>query len=336
MGKRRIRNLQFLQAGELIGYDPRLDRCQEAETRYGIPTFTNFDQALMLEPDTLIISTPPDRHTHYACIAARHNKHFFTEASVIDDGLDELIRMCEDRDIVAAPSCTLRFHPSIRKIKEIIDEGSLGPILSFTYHSGQYLPDWHPWEDYREFYVAKRETGACREIVPFELVWLTWILGDIEAVSCFKGKLSSLDVDIDDIYHTLLQFKQGTLGHLLVDVISRVPYRTCRFVSEYGVIEWTWSEKRVRVFQVETGKWVDYMEPPGIAENGYISTENMYIEEMRTFVKAIRGDLQYPYSLEEDQKIIALLKAAEQSSENQTHVQLAQHLPPFIGVGEGS
>jgi predicted dehydrogenase len=323
MGKRRIRNLQYLQAGEIIGYDPRADRRQEADIRYGIQTFGDFEQAMSTDPGVLIVSTPPDLHMHYARLAAQHHKHFFIEASVTDDGMDELRALCENTDLVAAPSCTMRFHPSVRVIKDVIGSGSIGPILTFTNHSGQYLPDWHPWEDYRSFYVARRETGACREIVPFELVWLTWVLGGVQTVSCLQGKLSTLDVDIDDVYQLLLRFTQGTLGHLLVDVISRVPYRTCRFISERGVIEWLWSDKRVRVFRADTGKWDDYPEPQAIPAEGYIAAENMYIEEMRCFVRAVRGEAEYPYSLAEDQNILGLLYAAERSSGEPVDIRAA-------------
>ena len=178
------------KAGEIAGFDPREDRCQEAASNYEIHTFNDFDEAMATDPQALIISTPPHLHMPYARIAALNNKHFFTEASVLSDGMDEVIELCKGKGFVAAPSCTMRFHPLVQIIKKIVDSGDLDDILTFTYHSGQYLPDWHPWEDYRTFYVSRRETGACREIVPFELAWLTWVLGPIQAVSCFKGKLT--------------------------------------------------------------------------------------------------------------------------------------------------
>ena len=55
----------------------------------------------------------------------------------------------------------MRYYFGPRRIKELLKAGAVGRPLTFTYQSGQYLPDWHPWESYKEFYVSKRETGAC-------------------------------------------------------------------------------------------------------------------------------------------------------------------------------
>jgi len=322
MGKRRIRNLQYLKAGEIVGFDPRPDRNHEVEERYGIRTFPSFDDAMATDPDALIISTPPHLHMSYARIAALNGKHFFTEASVIADGMDEVIELCASKHIVAAPSCTMRFHPLVQTIKQTVDTGVIGNILTFTYHSGQYLPDWHPWEDYRTFYVSRRETGACREIVPFELVWLTWVLGRVQRVSCFKGKLTGLEADIDDVYQLLLQFQGGTLGHLMVDVIARIPYRLSRFLSEQGVIEWNWADKVVRVFSAANGQWKEYHEPQGHVEIGYIHAETMYIQEMKHFLEAVRGETTYMYTFTEDKQLLETLYAAERSAETAQHIVL--------------
>jgi predicted dehydrogenase len=322
MGKRRIRNLRHLGVGEIIGTDVREDRRAEVEEKYNVKTFESFELAMREDPQALVISTPPDLHMKYAIEAARSNKHFFTEASVVDDGMDELLQLLENKNIVAAPSCTMRFHPAVKKIRELVLGGSVGRPLAFTYHSGQYLPDWHPWEDYRKFYVARKETGAAREIVPFELVWLTWVFGEIETISCFKGKLSSLDVEIDDVYQLILKFKMGVLGHLLVDVVARDPVRYFRLLTEDGVIEWNRSTNFVRMFEADSKKWREYPAYEGKPEKGYLAGEDMYIKEMQHFLWAIEGKIKYPYTFEEDKKILSLLYNAERSSDMGKHVEI--------------
>ena len=326
MGKRRVRNLRYLKVDDIAGFDPRGDRRDEAASKYGISTFENFDNALAsFRPDALIISTPPDLHVRYAKLAISNNCHFFSEASVVDDEMDELINLARQRpELVAAPSCTMRFHPSIQAIKQIVHDGQFGKPLLLTYHSGLWLPDWHPWEDYRSFYVARRKTGACREIVPFELSWLTWLLGPVEFVTGMRGKLSTLDADIDDAYQVLLQFRSGLLGHLLVDVIARAPVRSFRLCSETATIEWDAMSKQVKLYTAQAREWQVIPEPEQIQEPGYVATgENLYIEEMRAFIASCEGKQKWGYSLEEDKSMLDLLSAIEQSWDRHTQARVS-------------
>ena len=322
MGKRRIRNLKYLKAGEIIGFDTMEARRKEAQEKYGIKTFDDFDKAVKEQPDAFVISTPPDLHVKYAKEAAKRSTHFFMEASVVEEGMDELIALCRNKKIVAAPSCTMRFQGSIKKLKELVDSKIIGKVLLFTHHSGQYLPDWHPWEDYRKFYVARRATGAAREIVSFELVWLEWVFGNIDTVSCFKGKLSSLEIDIDDAYQCILKFKNTVLGNMLVDVVSRVAERSCEIYGEKGNIRWEWGSG-IKVYTADDKKWKEYAEQAGTKVAGYDEkiSEEMYIDEIGTFVKAVKGETKYPYTLEEDKKILDVLKGLEQSSGDKTQVK---------------
>lgn len=324
MGKRRVRNLQHLKAGEIAGFDPREDRRDEAATKYGIDTFSDFDQAFeSFKPDALIISTPPDLHVRFAKIAVANDRHYFSEASVVDDEMDELISLAQAHpSIVAAPSCTLRYHPSIQSIKRIVDSGEFGKPLLFTYQAGQWLPDWHPWEDYRSFYVSRRATGACREIVPFELSWLTWLLGPVSVLTAMRDKLSTLDADIDDAYQVLLRFKSGLIGHLLVDVIARAPVRSFRLCSEQATIEWEATNKQLRLYRAGTTEWETIPEPERIQEPGYVYAENMYIEEMRDFIAACKGEKQWSYSLADDHAILRLLSNIERSSDERTQIEV--------------
>jgi predicted dehydrogenase len=317
MGKRRIRNLTHLGAGELMGFDLREDRRAEVAETFGIETFGDFDEALAAKPDALVISTPPGLHMQYARAAVDNGMHFFAEADTVSEGMEDVARIAAEKGLVAAPSCTMRFHPSVKKIKELLAAGAIGEVMTFTHHCGQYLPDWHPWEDYRTFYVARRESGACREIVPFELVWLNWLMGDVDTVVGMKDKRTDLEADIDDVYHLLMRYENGILGHLLVDVVARAPVRAVRILGSDGTLEWRASEKTVRVYSADEKTWTDYSEPEAEVVEGYseMSVEGMYIEEMDAFARACRGEKGYPFSLQEDERILNVLYDSERSSD---------------------
>src|SRR4030065_237703 len=98
MGKRRIRNLQYLGYNDIIGYDIRPDRNAEAEAKYGIVTYESFDSAFEQNPDALIISTPPDEHSNYILKSIELDLPFLVEASVVDDRYDEIISALGAKD----------------------------------------------------------------------------------------------------------------------------------------------------------------------------------------------------------------------------------------------
>jgi predicted dehydrogenase len=322
MGKRRIRNLQYLKAGEIIGFDLREDRCKEAEKKYGIRVFKVFDDAISKNPDVFIISTSPDQHIKYALVAAKSNKHFFTEVGLSRKGIDELITLSKRKNIVAAVSCSMRFHSAVQVIKKLVEKKEIGKILAFTHHCGHFLPNWHPWEDYRSFYVGKRETGGARDMVPFELDWISWILGEIKTISCMKDKLTDLDIDIDDTYSLLVSLENKILGSILIEVISRVPYRVIKLIGEEGVIIWDQSKRHVEIFSSADKKWRKELAEEGNVEKGYVTGEKLYIREMKHFIKAIKDETKWMRNFADEKKMLEILYAAERSSEKGAHVKL--------------
>lgn len=315
MGKRRIRNLKHLSHSDIIGYDVNQSRGLEVETEYSIKVFSNLDEALAQRPNAVIISTPPDKHYDVASIIAENKLPFFMEANVIPNGFDTLMEKCIKNKIFFAPSCTLRFNPSLKKIHELIQKNAVGTPLQFVYHVGQYLPDWHPYEDYRKFYVSKRSSGACREIVPFELNWIVWTFGRIKKLTSMKRKISNLDTDIDDIYASILEFENGMIGNLVIDVLSRIPYRTLRIICEDGVILWDWTEKKVKLYRASTKSWEEFQEPLGIKIEGYVAEEDAYIDEMKSFVDGLKDPKKYSHTPQNEHYILELLSRIEDSSD---------------------
>jgi predicted dehydrogenase len=315
MGKRRVRCLRALGVGRILGWDPREDRRQEAAEKYQVEPAAALAEALAQGPSLMIVSTPPDTHVGYAQMAARAGMHFFTEAGVMSEGFDELERLAEEKGLVAAPSCTMRFFPGPKKIKEVVSSGAIGRPCSFVYHSGQYLPDWHPWESIRDFYVSKPVTGACREIVPFELVWLTDVVGPFGAVKAFRGRLGDLDCDIDDVYHLLLTTADaGLIGHLTVDVLARPAVRAFRLIGTEGQVVWDADAAEVRWYTMADDRWETWRQGQGTVEAGYINPEEPYIEEIERVLLAMEGVKPYGYSYREDGRILDLLYQAEADS----------------------
>jgi predicted dehydrogenase len=320
MGKRRVRNLQALGHTALAGFDPRADRREEASSRYGIELFDDFDKALVLfKPDALVISTDPQLHMDYAIPAAKRGLHCFIEASVVEgERIADLSKSLEGKTLVIVPSCTMRFYPGPTAIRNVIDSGKIGAPLNLNYQTGQYLPDWHPWEDIQDFYVSRRETGGAREIVPFELTWINEIFGEPIPLACVKKKLTDMDADIDDIYHCLLRYPSGMLANVTVEVISRPKaIREMNILGSKGRLVFSGDENCVRYIAVGETDWTRIDLGSGTVEKGYINPEEPYIAEMAEFVKAIDAADRtvFPNTLESDSRVLALLNNLEKLSE---------------------
>lgn len=308
MGKRRIRCLKRLGYDDILACDPRDDRREEAEQKYGVRTISKVDAVSLKDINAIVVSTPPDKHNQYIKLAIENKKPVFVEASVILEGLEELNKLAQKRHVLVAPSCTMRFHPAIKDIKGIVGSRQYGKVTDFSYHSGQYLPDWHPWEKIGDFYAGQKETGGSREIVPFELTWIVDIMGLPKKITGFYGKTTDLGVDIDDTYAISLDFN-GAYGNLTVDVTSRYATRSLILNMERGQILWRWDDAVVKLYDAITQRWIHYYYPQGQAVEGYNKNiiEDMYVEELKSFINAMEGKATFPNSLDDDIKVLKLL-----------------------------
>jgi len=322
MGKRRIRNLHANGERDIVGFDVRPDRNKEAKAKYDIKVVEHFEDVSPDDFDALIISTSPEAHGYYIRFAIKHQKNFFVEHPTFDDGYEDIFSAQSGKgpDIVMVPSCTMLFYTPIKIMKNILEEGKIGKILAFQYHMGQYLPDWHPWEDYRQVYFSKKETSACREMFPFELIWLNWLMNSrVAGVSGTITKVSDLDMDADDIILANLKYENGILGNMLIDVISRKPVRTLRVLGSEGVLDWERFNHEIKLYDAESKNTETNAVPDGNPEIGYVNEEEMHNAEIKAFLDRISSKGTYPHSFEENLHNLKTLYALEKAYKTKTY-----------------
>lgn len=312
MGRRRVRCLRQNGVPEVSGFDPRADRRAQAAQEYGIAVRDTLAADDLRAFDVVVISTPPDAHHEAIGWSIAAGKPCFVEASVIREPLVALQRRAEERGVLVAPSCTLRFHSAIRDITQIVQSGRYGKACNFSYHCGQYLPDWHPWEKVTDYYVSNPATGGAREIVPFELTWMVDAFGWPRSVLGTKLRTTDVGAPIDDTYAALLQF-DGFVGSLVVDVVARQAVRKLTLNFERASLAWDWDSGTVRVYEAEAGRFVELHQPKAAAHAGYHQNigEAMYVAEIGSFLAAAAGRTPFPHSLQDDIRVLSLLEAIE-------------------------
>jgi predicted dehydrogenase len=154
---------------------------------------------------------------------------------------------------------------------------------------------------------------------------MTYLFGRVGQIQGTRTKVSALEADIDDLYAAVVRFESGVQGSLVVEVISRPGIRRARIVGEEGTLIWDFGERRVLEWSRGRGEWVEHPDPPPVqGPGGAWVAENMYIEEMRGFLRGIsEGREHYPFSLEEDQQLLGSLAALERASDDGHRVDLS-------------
>jgi predicted dehydrogenase len=319
IGKRHLKNLQALKVDELIGVDPREDRRREIEGAFKVPVRATLPEALKSGADAVFVTAPPVFHVPLALEAARAGCHLFIEKplSHILDGIDELMRETETRNLVAFVGSNWKFHPGFQTMKALLDKGMIGRVTSARCQFGQYLPDWHPWEDFRKGYSARKDLGGGILLDSHEFDYLTWFLGPVTRVACFSGRVSSLEIETEDTAEVILKFASGAFGGIHLDYTQRTYQRNFEFFGEEGTIRWDVRRRAVELFEGgREGRWTVFDEPAGYDLN------TMYVDEVRHFLDCIRGHTTPLTDLKQGQAALKLILAAKMSNQNRAAVEV--------------
>ena len=318
MGKRRIRCLRKLGFKNIYGFDKNIHRVNYAVKEYNIYRIKEIIDTIENQViDAIIISTSPDSHTKYIKISLEFNIPCFVEASVTDkEILKELSKIASQKKIFVAPSCTRIYYAAQKKIMNLVRNNDFGKLLYFNYSTGQYLPDWHPWENIQDYYVSKIDTGGCREIVPFELTWLNKLFGDPKVISCTRRRSGTIDAPIDDYYSFILEYPDKLIANITVEVLSRPKaHSDFRLTASNGQITYYQDKNIIEYNLVNQNSEIIKLDS-GTKEIGYINPEEPYVEELNDFIMAVKmkNNNLFPNNLEFDYKVLNYLEEIEDIS----------------------
>lgn len=314
MGKRRIRLLQRFKEVELVvGIDGREDRRSEAENLFGIETFDSIDNAhnCHKDLDSAFVCTSPLSHAKLITSLLNRSLNVFTEINLVEDGYEENIRLAKDKNVTLFLSSTFYYREEIQYIRNKISGKNK---LNYVYHIGQYLPDWHPWENYKDFFVGDKRTNGCREIMAIELPWITGTFGAVKKCNALSDNITALNIQYRDNYMIQLEHENGNKGTLIVDIVSPKAVRNLEVYGENIYYSWNGSPTTLEEFVAET-KCVEKVELHENAEHvegyGTFIVENAYSNEIREFIDVVTGKRKPLYGFEQDLKVLRLIDKIE-------------------------
>ena len=283
IGKRHLENFLQFKNTEVTVYTKRDDL--QSLKKKGINISNSLTKCLKENPDVGVIANETSLHIPIAIKLATKGLDLFLEKPLSNSlkDIERLHTIVKKKKLITQMGCNLRFHPCIRKIKSLIDEQRIGRIISAQVQSCSYLPDYHPWEDYRKGYAARKDLGGGVILTQIhEIDYLYWFFQEVENVISISGKLSDLDITAEDYVSSLLKFKNKILGELHIDYFQRPNFRSCKLRGTKGEIYWDSNNNCVDIYNMNKKKWETKLEVKNY------EMKFSYIEQLKHFLECIK------------------------------------------------
>lgn len=299
IGRRHLRNLKALGHRKFVLYRTGKSTLPDDET-FDIPTEYDLAKALSHKPVATIVTNPTALHMRVALAAAKSGSHLFLEKPISHtlDGVEELGSLVREKSLKVQVGFQFRFHPGLHQVKRLLEKNTIGPVVSVSAHWGEYLPGWHPGEDYHQSYSAKKELGGGVLLTlshPFD--YLRWLIGEAASVQAAQSQNGGLGIDVEDSADVLLQFTSGAIGNVHLDYLERPAEHSLRIIGQKGVIH-------------------EQLNPEGFDRN------TMFLSEMRHFLSCIIGNEQPLCTLDDGIEALRIVLAAKESAKKGRLVKL--------------
>ncbi|MCJ7696476.1 MAG: Gfo/Idh/MocA family oxidoreductase [Anaerolineaceae bacterium] len=311
IGRRHIRNLVALGEKDIILYRTHQSTLPDEELA-SLLFETNLGTALDYKPDAVIISNPTAAHMDVALPASEMGCHLLIEKPVSHnlEGIEQLRQNVIRNEKKILIGFQFRFHPVLLQIKDLLGSGSIGRPLSAHVHWGEYLPGWHPWEDYHRAYSARNDLGGGVILTlchPFD--YLRWLIGEVEGVSGNVGNISDLELQVEDNADVILSFENGCMGTVHLDYYQRPPTHSMEITTTKGNIRWNNASGEAEIYHTEFG-WSRLEPPSGFERN------DLFLAEMKHFLEVVRNEKEPYCDLDDGRKTLEIALAIHESSQN--------------------
>lgn len=309
VGRRHLRNLQSLGHKNFVILRTGKSTLPDDEI-VGIPTEYSLKKALAHRPVATIIANPTALHIPVALAAAEAGSHIFLEKPISDSmvGIKKLQGIVSRKKLVLQVGFQFRFHPGLLKIKSLLEKDAIGSVVSVQARWGEYLPNWHPWEDYRVGYSASKDLGGGVLLTMcHSFDYLRWLIGEVKNVSAVTSNNGGLGIDVEDSADVLLNFKSGIVGNVHLDYLENPGRHYLNIIGQNGVISWDNNDGMVKWFSGKTGKWEKIPAPKDFERN------DLFVLEMKNFISCIIKNEQSLCTIGDGIETLKIVLAAKKS-----------------------
>jgi predicted dehydrogenase len=250
IGERHIRNLWSLGYTNLYVYRQRNLPFRDIGEA-NVKILLNWEDVEALKPFACIIATPTSQHITQVIACIKLGSHVLVEKPLSHnlEQTTELLKLVEQKNVYLRIAYMQRFHPLVKKLKQYVEEKTFGNLLSITAKWGDYLPAWHPWEDYRQSYAAKRELGGGVALtLSHEIDIVNW-LAQSKPLTYFtlKNYSSKLEMDVESGCDILIKYENGLSGNIQLNYFEKTPERYVKLVFDEASVSFEYFNNLIEV-----------------------------------------------------------------------------------------
>lgn len=323
IGRRHLGNLEALDQEDIVLYRTGKSTMPDDELA-DYPSEGDLARALdRWQPDVVLVTNPTALHLETALPAVETGATVFIEKPLSDRqaGLAELRAQTANSGAKLLIGYHFRFHPALRRARELIASGEIGRPLTASARWGEYLPGWHPWEDYRKSYSARQDLGGGVVLtLSHPLDYLHWLLGEVTAVTAAVAASEMLETEVEDVAHLTLQHANGALASVQLDYCQRPARHDLEIVGTRGTLRWSAADDALHWWTEDQGEWRHAAPPAGFERN------SMFLDEMEHLIQVAGGNQKPVCTLDDGIVALQIALAGLQSAESGRRVALQERV----------
>jgi predicted dehydrogenase len=303
IGRRHVNSLRQLAPKARFVFLRRQASPDAYSETLGARVVANLDDALEMSPHCAVVAGPSVHHAELIVQLLAAGIPIYIEKPMVTDRLQlEAVTRAADASprIVTMCGCNLRFLPSLLEVRELLRSGAIGRVVRASLQTGQWLPDWRPNTDYRHSYSASRELGGGVVLdLIHELDAARWLFGEYDSLAAVGGKLSSLQIESEDVAVIALKRIGGPVVAIGLDYVARRPIRRYEFFGETGSLTWDLPGRRVEIAGETESRTLAF-------DPSAFDVPSTYLRAMREFLEAVSSGVATTQDLREGLRSAAL------------------------------
>lgn len=322
IGQRHIHNLRQLGVTDIFALRTRQGSCQELDSSLGVKEIGGWEELPDLKPDVALVCNPTMLHLGMIDRLLPHARGIFIEKplSASLNGVAEILRKIKERRVVSFVGYNLQFHPVTKALRNFLAADAVGKPLLFQCQVGQWIEDWHPDEDYRQAYFARKDLGGGALLTLIHEIHLAVeLLGTAITVTCLLPASERVSLDVDVIADLMISHRSEAVSQIHLDMIQRPAHRRGIISCERGSISYNLLANSV------TAQTVAQPGPIEVWHNPNYDVNDGYVEEMETFLQYVReGKVRHDYDASRATQSLAIATAAVAAAQTHSFVDLPE------------